>query len=269
MHALHLTCKSDEVDELSANLWDAGTEGIEELDRGDSVELVAGFNDDARGSELIARFGDFAPEWQQQADIDWVAYTQEMWPPREIGDRLFLAPYWSTAQTPIGRERIIHNPGAASGTGEHACTRLSLAALEEVVWAGARVLDIGTGSGILAIAALRLGAGSAFGVDTDGEALHVARDNFRLNGLEPTLITGNTDCLAAACADVVIANISGTVLLSIFDDLLRITRPDAQIILSGFTENELWRFLHLLPGASVTALNEWRCVSAKLSSWER
>jgi ribosomal protein L11 methyltransferase len=154
----------------------------------------------------------------------------------------------------------------ASGTGEHPCTQLALQAIEDYIRPRSRVLDVGTGSGILAITAQHLGAGFVCGFDTDANALTTARENFRLNGLTPGLIAGSTECLRGAWADLVVANISGTVLLALFDELLRVLRPSGRLILSGFTEGELDTFRQLLPGAEVTALNEWRCVSGQISS---
>ena len=264
MYSLHLICAPDEVDLLSAELWELGTEGIQEIESAASVELIAGF--EREQPELLRQFARYQPEWEQHPATDWVAHTHAWWPPREVGARLFLAPAWSEAPTPDGRVRLVHNPGLASGTGEHPCTQLALAALEKTLSPGARVLDVGTGSGILALAALLLGGSLAAGIDTDAEALQTAKENFELNHLEPTLVAGSMDCLRDACADVTVANISGTVLLSIFDDLIRVTNPGGYLILTGFTEGELDTFLQLLPGARVTQLNEWRCVSAQFSS---
>lgn len=264
MHALRLSCSPDEVDAVSGELWETGTEGIQELDRGDGVELIAGFADESRGPELLAKFSGYEPNWTKQPETDWVLETQAAWPPRETGTRLFLAPPWFTGQTPPGRVRVSHNPGMASGTGEHPCTQLVLEAVEDSVFPGARVVDIGTGSGVVAIAAAKLGATLFAGIDTDADALHTARENFMLNQLPPVLAAGSPDCLASECAEIVVANISGSVLLAIFDDLLRISRD--YLILSGFTEYELPPFLDLLPGAKVTSRNEWRCVCARVSS---
>lgn len=263
MHALHITCKPDEVDGLSAELWESGTEGLQEIERCDEVEIIAGFEDASLGPLLLERFAAYEPEWEQQPDTDWVAFTHEMWPARAVGRRLFLAPPWCRDETPTGRVRVVHNPGVASGTGEHPCTQLMLEAIENI--GAKRVLDIGTGSGILAIAARQLGAEAVFGLDTDADSLATARENFELNGLPHNLVAGSAECLKPECADVVLANISGTVLLSIFDDLLRVLTPGGCMILSGFTENELKPFQQLLPNAEVTRLNEWRCVSAEIS----
>lgn len=257
MYSLRIECAPDDVERLSDELWELGAVGIQELDYGDSTVLLIALENDERRSELLQRYAAFSPDWEQLDDTDWVAHAQESWPARSIGQRLFLAPPWSTEPTPKGCLRIVHNPGLACGTGEHQCTQLALIALEQSVIPGARVLDIGTGSGLLAIAALRLGASIAIGADPDKTALQVARDNFELNGLPANLVAGSADAFADSCADIVVANISGTVLLSILDDLMRIGRT---LLLTGFTEFELPAFEQLLPNCSVLALDEWRLI---------
>jgi ribosomal protein L11 methyltransferase len=138
-------------------------------------------------------------------------------------------------------------------------------ALELRVYPGCRVIDIGTGSGILAIAALRLGAAFALGVDPDEAALKAARENFESNGLDATLAAGSADRLAASSADVTVANINATVLLSILDDLLLCTRPAGSLILTGFTADELPAVLANFDEYSVLGIDEWRCVMLTLS----
>jgi ribosomal protein L11 methyltransferase len=119
---------------------------------------------------------------------------------------------------------------------------------------------VGTGSGILAVAAVRLGARFVIGFDVDEASLQAARENFFLNGLIPLLVAGSAEAAIDGWADVTVANISGTVLLSMLDDLLRITRANGCLILTGFTEAELPVFKTCFPGAAVWAMNEWRCV---------
>ncbi len=215
-------------------------------------------------SALLRHFAAFDPDWEVEEDTDWTAYTHEQWPPREIGSRIFLAPHWSTDETPAGRVRIIHNPGMASGTGEHPCTQLALMAIETHLRPGVTVADIGTGSGILGIAALRLGARRAIGVDTDFDSVSTARENAALNGLTLELVAGSATCLQHHAADLIVANINGTVLLSMMDDLLRVSKPGGRLILTGFNESELPFFLRLFPRAEATALNEWRCLKVSM-----
>lgn len=259
MYSLLLTCTSAEIESISAELWEAGTLGIHEVDSGDQVVLIASFDTAEHRAQLIECFH---AEWRDEPSIDWVEQTRAAWPGREIGEHLFLAPSWCTDPTPPGRERIVHIPGLACGTGEHPCTQLALVALEKFVRPNTTLIDIGTGSGILAIAGLRLGAACAIGLDTDEGALATARENFFLNGLAPALIAGSAECVSDGIADITIANINGTVLLSIFDDLLRITKRNGHLILTGFPEPELASFQQLLPRAEVSTLAKWSCVSA-------
>lgn len=267
MYSLHLLSTLENADLLSAELWEAGTEGIQEIHAaGDApVRLIATFRTNEAREDLLRRFATFSPEWHPHELTDWVASTEAAWPAREVGEKIFLAPPWNKDPTPSGRVRVVHNPGLACGTGEHPCTRLALIALEQCVFAGCRVVDIGTGSGILAIAALRLGATSALGVDPDEATLIAARKNFELNGLCATLAAGSADCIAASAAEITIANINATVLLSILDDLLLCTRPAGSLILTGFTEDELTAVLANFDEYAILGIDEWRCVIVTLS----
>jgi ribosomal protein L11 methyltransferase len=149
----------------------------------------------------------------------------------------------------------------ASGTGEHPCTQLALESLEQHVSAGSKVVDMGTGSGILSVAALHLGARLAIALDVDVDSLSSARENFGLNSFVPLLVAGSADCIATGMAQVLVANISGTVLLSMADDLLRILVPGGWLILTGFPESELSMMERMFGSGRVTAMNEWRCLT--------
>ena len=264
MFSLRLKCSPGEVDFISAELWEAGTVGIREQDEGDGVCLIAAFDSNERRADLQCYFANHQASWSQEDSINWVEATHRAWPARAIGRRIFLAPPWCSDETPTGRVRVIHNPGLACGTGEHPCTQLALAALETANLAGKAVVDIGTGSGILAIAALRLGATVAVGIDLDEAALSAARENFPLNNLPAHLIVGSADCLCDGCSAVTLANISATVLLSIADQLLRITGPSGQVILTGFTAYELTAVQQTFGEGDVTSCAEWRCLRVPL-----
>ena len=264
MYWLRLSCGREAADQLAGRLWELGTTGIRELDFDDKAVLIAHFEATEACADWISEFREYTPEWGQEENIDWTARTKAAWPTREVGQRLFLAAPWTSDATPLGRERVIHNPGGACGTGEHPCSQLALQALEKCVSPKSRVVDIGTGSGLLAIAALLLGAQSAFGFDPDEEALATARGNFALNTLNPQLIVGSAECLANGCADVTVANINATVLLSILDDLMRITREGGWLILTGFTEAELRPFRDMFPDAEVSGIDEWRCITLRV-----
>ncbi len=264
MYLLRLTCPAEHIDDICGQLWETGAVGIQEIDEGHRVILIAGFEDNVNRRELLARFRLHLPEWQQADATDWVEHTRQAWPARTVGERLVLVPPWSTDPTPPGRARIIHNPGLACGTGEHPCTQLALRALEKCVTPRSKVIDIGTGSGILAIAALRLGAEVACGFDTDLTALDAARENFLLNELTPMLVAGSADSIDDASSEITVANISGTVLLSILEDLMRITRANGWLILTGFPESEAGTFRQLFPSAEISSLEEWQCAIVTL-----
>jgi len=258
--SLHLTCRPDQVEAVSFELWEAGTVGIREEDSGASVELIAAFEDISPSDP----FSQFDPYWEKEDDTDWTAVTQDSWPAREVGKRIFLAPIWNRQVTPPGRVRVIHNPGLASGTGEHPCTQLALESLSHCVNEGDIVVDVGTGSGILCLAALRLGARMAAALDMDLPSLATAQENFGLNGFRATVAQGSADCMASEAAHVVVANISGTVLLSIADELLRICKAGGLLILTGFPETELSILRKMFGPGEVTDLNEWRCLTLRM-----
>jgi ribosomal protein L11 methyltransferase len=258
--SLHLTCPPDQVEAVSFELWEAGTVGIREEDRGASVQIIAAFE------EILASapFSQFDPHWEREDETDWVAVTQDSWPAREVGERIYLAPVWNQQLTPAGRVRVIHNPGLASGTGEHPCTQLALDSLSQCVKAGDIVVDVGTGSGILSLASLRLGAGLAAALDMDLPSLATAQENFGLNDFPATVAQGSAECIASESADIAVANISGTVLLSIADELLGICKPGGWMILTGFPESELAAVQGMFGSGEVTEMNEWRCLTLRM-----
>jgi ribosomal protein L11 methyltransferase len=142
---------------------------------------------------------------------------------------------------------------------------LALMALEDCALEGRAVVDIGTGSGILAIAALHLGASRVIGADIDVSALATARENLGLNGATAELVCGSANALADSVADVTVANMNGTVLLAIFDDLVRITRRHGQLILTGFPVSESEAFMQQLSQGQLFELQKWSCLAARVS----
>lgn len=271
MYSLRIACLEEEVDLLSGTLWDAGTVGVQELEQGSHrVTLIASFETNSQRAILLAQFARYSPQWEQQDAHDWIAESQRAWPGRLVGERFFLAPPWCLEPTPLGRLRLVHNPGLACGTGEHPCTQLALVALENCVEPGHKVVDVGTGSGMLAIAALQLGAAVAVGIDTDEAALQAARENFELNHFPAVLAAGSAECLAEFCADVVVANISASVLLSIADELKRLVTERGWLILTGFHETEVATVQRIFSigaaSASVTSLYEWCCLCLQFAA---
>lgn len=171
----------------------------------------------------------------QVADADWVRATQAQFPPTRISDRLWIVPTW---HDPPDRTAISVrlDPGVAFGTGTHPTTQLCLAWLDAHVVPGARVLDYGCGSGILSIAAAKLGAGDTVGVDVDGQALEAARANAAANHVSARY-TG-PDNLHAGSFDIVVANILSNPLKLLAPALLARVAPRGALVLSGVLERQ-------------------------------
>lgn len=158
-------------------------------------------------------------------------------------------------------------PSRAFGTGEHATTRMCLEALESLPLEGRSLLDVGTGSGILAVAGAKLGCSRIVALDTDPEAIGVAGANLRLNGLtaQVDLLCGETHALAPSRFDVVVANLNGFILTSVLPELLRRVAPAGALILSGLLESEAPGIAERasgddLPFGRVIRREGWACV---------
>ena len=178
-------------------------------------------------------------------ESDWENNWKQFYKPMEIGDRLIVIPEWENAD--IGnRVPLILNPGLTFGTGSHATTRLCLKALEQRVHGGERVLDLGCGSGILSIAALKLGAAHAFACDIDDKCQDVAYENAALNGIGKDVYTVRTgDILTDAALqseigggyDVVLANIVADVIIALAPAVRPLLKPDGVFICSGIIDD--------------------------------
>ena len=177
-------------------------------------------------------------------DADWENNWKQYYKPMEIGERLLVIPQWEEAD-PGDRVPLYLDPGLTFGTGAHATTRLCLTALETLVRGGERVLDLGCGSGILSVAALRLGAESALAVDIDDKCRTAARENAGLNGIGPDrleVLVGNllTDETVAERIgggwDLVLANIVADVIIALAPRVRGLLRPGGTFLCSGVIE---------------------------------
>lgn len=177
-------------------------------------------------------------------DADWVRLTQSQFGPIEISPRLWIVPSWHRDDPAVAADapqaddviRIELDPGLAFGTGSHPTTHLCLSWLEAELPAGATVLDYGCGSGILAIAARKLGAGATAGVDIDPQAVQSTADNARVNGVELQSLL--PDGLAEGTFDVVVANILSNPLKVLAPMLAGRVAPGGQLVLSGVLERQ-------------------------------
>ncbi len=232
MFSIDIECPQAAKDIHIADLWEAGCTGIVELtDVGDTARMRAFFDDDALAPALQTRFGG---EVRPADNRDWVAHAREHLQPMEIGTRIFVIPEWRNEPTPIGRIRIEVNAGLAFGTGAHETTRLCLEAIERHLRPGMSIADVGTGSGILSEAAMKLGAARAAACDTDHGAVIVARENFERAGVSIPVFVGSADSVASGSADIVVANISPAWIAELAAEWIRILKPGGIAILSGF-----------------------------------
>ena len=210
-------------------------------------------------------------------ETDWEESWKDNYPAVEVGENLIVVPYWQAEET-NGRTPIILDPGLTFGTGAHASTQMVMETMEEQVRPGFRCLDLGSGSGILSIAALRLGAGSAIGVDIDPKAEDIARENAAYNGYgapEFTALTGNVTEDKALMAelskqeyDLVLVNIVADVIIGLAPVLPQFLTKNSLLICSGILDVRLQDVTAALEkaGLEIVTLREkedWRCVSAR------
>ncbi len=195
-------------------------------------------------------------------DSDWVRETQRQFAPIRAGRRVWIVPTWHVAPDPAA-VNIVLDPGAAFGTGSHPTTRLVLAWLESEVRGGETVLDYGCGSGILAIAAMKLGAARAVGVDIDPLALEAARYNASANAV--ALDVRGADATLAVTADLTVANILANPLRMLAPLLASHTRPGGRLALSGILAaqaDEVMRaYAPFFAMAQAGAEAEWVCLA--------
>ena len=182
-----------------------------------------------------------AVSWKAVADEDWAETWKEFFHTEKIGARTVIKPTWEEYEAGAGEIVAELDPGAAFGTGQHATTALCIRALEELVRPGMTVFDIGTGSGVLAIVAAKLGAKRVEAVDFDPVAVRVARENVRQNGAEDVVRTGQSDLLKSVEgeADLIIANIIADIIVRLFGEVEAHLAPDGTMLLAGIIEDRL------------------------------
>ena len=212
-------------------------------------------------------------------DVDWEESWKENYPPQLLGEKMIVLPYWLADSDDSGRIPIILDPGLTFGTGAHPSTQMVMETMEETVKAGDNCLDLGSGSGILSIAALRLGATCAIGVDIDPKAEDIARENAAYNSFaspEFTALTGNVTedkLLMAKLADkqydVLLVNIVADVIIALSPVLPKFMTEKTTLICSGILDVRLNDVVEALSAAGlrvtqVKQKEDWRCVTAKL-----
>lgn len=272
-----------QADPLFGLLFGLGSSGQEVEDGADGrwVRVTAYFPGSANREQVLAslrtgldRLAEEGPEGAGAVPVEvaevpgeawataWQAHFQPIFPT----PRIAVCPPWARVPDPAGGFSIVIEPGTAFGTGHHETTRMALQAMERALRPGNRVLDVGTGSGILCIAAVLLGAGAATGVDTDPLALENARGNAALNGVADRVVLreGSVSDLRGRF-DLVVANIVRSALTPMLPALRERLAPDGRLILGGVLETEADAFARAVgaAGVKVEAVmreGEWVCL---------
>ena len=213
-------------------------------------------------------------------EVDYEESWKDSYPPQPIGKKLLVLPYWLADTNTDGRLPVILDPGLTFGTGAHPSTQMVMEAMEDLVHPGNHCLDLGSGSGILSIAALRLGAQTAIGIDIDPKAEDIARENALYNGFtapEFTALTGNVTADKALMArlseqeyDVVLVNIVADVIIGLAPTLPAFLSPKTRLICSGILDSRLEDVKSALTAAGITVTGgrqkeDWRCITAERS----
>lgn len=260
-------------DWVVAELADAGFDAFEETPGGlvayvPEAEWKAG---PARAAveRLVSEGVADAPDETWMADQNWNAAWEATIQPLAVGP-FVIAPTWAEPPPPMADLLLLRiDPKMAFGTGYHATTRISLRLLATRVPPNGRVLDVGTGTGVLAIAALKAGAAAAVGVDIDPWSVENARDNAVLNGVDDRLDVrdGSADDVPERGFDLVCCNIIRAVLMPMLPALAARRAPGAPLVLSGLLATERDRFAEALAAVGLTVAEEdaegdwWGCVA--------
>lgn len=249
-HALDLATTSEACEAIQYALMEAGALGTETAEGENGSLRVSAYFDQVPDREQVrAELAEALRIYQlpsssvrdmairEVADQDWLGEWKKSWQPVEVGERFIIAPPWSEISARHNRVVIRIEPGMAFGTGTHETTRLCLVAVEKY-FAGGSFLDVGTGTGILAIAAAKLfPEAHVEACDTDAEAVEIARENARLNGAaEKINFRVGTVEEATASADFVCANLTADVIAGILPMLVSVTC--GHLVLSGILDTQ-------------------------------
>ncbi len=273
---VHLEVPSPEAELAIDRFWELGAQGVEERDEstmnGSSgpgrTLLVASFADEA-DAERVA--GEVDGRVEVIVGDEWRDAWKEHFQITPIGERLLLRPSWRDVPEDAGDRVVLTiDPGGAFGSGLHESTRLVLRAIEASVKGGESVFDVGCGSGILAIAALLLGADRAIGIDVEDSAVPTTIENAEINGVGDR-VTASTDPLESieGTFDLVLANIQAPILIGMAPELAKRVTPGGTLVMSGILEGQEQEVAAALTAelpdaeATITADGGWRAVTIR------
>ena len=258
--------KLQDLSMIKLYLEDTDTQGLQKLQ-----QLV---------EKLRSKFGQLPMQIVAMEEQNWEESWKDNYPPQEVGKHFVVLPYWLAQEYAGERTPIILDPGLTFGTGAHPSTQMVLSAMERLVQKDSCCLDLGSGSGILSIAALRLGAKVAIGVDIDPKAEDIARENAAYNSFgapEFTALTGNVTedtqklmSLHEGHFDFVFINIVADVIVALAPYVPQFLGAESTVICSGILDTRLGDVMDALQKAGLTiteihAQEDWRCVCAKRS----
>ena len=274
----------EDVGALSVTLSDADVDtpdeqaifepGVGETPIWNGVVLQALFDADTDRAGLIHALTDLIPEFSPEqftfrdvADQDWTRAWMQDFRPMQFGRRLWIYPW--NIEPPCDPDSVVVrlDPGLAFGTGTHPTTSLCLQWLDSLDLAGKAVIDFGCGSGVLAIAALKLGASHVVGVDNDEQAIVASRDNAERNGVSEKLDLYTPDRFAPFESDVLVANILAGPLGDLAPQFARCVKPEGAFAISGILEGQhhelLTRYNEWFHALTVTVQDGWVRISGK------
>jgi ribosomal protein L11 methyltransferase len=257
---VHVDVSPEESDEVSYLLWELGAQGVEERDASTlnkstaELTLVASFADEASASEAIAQLQPRTGRLEYVVGDDWRDAYKKYFKVTRLGPRLVIRPSWEPYAPQVSDVVVTVDPGRAFGTGTHESTRLLMAALDARVRGGEQVLDVGCGTGILAICALKLGGADARCIDIDPDAVAVTLENAAENGVSARVVADCSPVEAVReCYPLVLANIQASVLIPLAAPLSARVAPGGLLMLSGILVGQEGDVLAAYPGFALEA----------------
>lgn len=264
---VHVEVETDAAELISLELWELGAQGVEERDDSTFVKpdqplgagkclLVASFETETAAREALAVVASQNPAHLVFVEgDDWRDGWRAHFKPLRVGERFVICPSWESFAAAPTDVVITLDPGGAFGTGTHESTQLVLRMLEQLPVAGLSVLDVGCGSGILAVGALLLGADRVHAIDVDAAAVEATVENGEVNGVAER-VTASTQPITeiAERYPLVLANIEAHVLVPMAAELCKRLAPGGTLILSGILENQTQAVV-----AAYTACGPYTC----------
>lgn len=238
----------------------------------DNIEEVLSYVNDRINElkEMGLDLGDAKVEHEKMHEEDWANTWKQYYKPSKVGEKIVVKPIWEEYSAKEGELVIDLDPGMAFGTGTHETTRMCIQALERYVEKESTVFDVGCGSGILAIAAAKLGSKLAVGVDLDPVAVESSKENVGYNKLDNIeILHGNLVEVIDGKADIVVANILAEIICILTDDVKRVLKEGGVFITSGIIHDRVDMVCEKLESTGFEVIEknrdgEWNCIVAKL-----